>query len=180
MTPQRQYYNNFKWFNTLLHEQAHNSTHYKQIKSNWHTSYIPLSLRHYAHDSKERVEGMSGCPPPCTCFPSPPPSDVAACKILKTEWHLLIKLGTVQLFSVAYWRKEINKYVNTFVRNIIRAFMRIYITCVIKQVELQILDLYKFCATRCHYWSRGIAVAHGHVLCHADLCVLFAIWSVEY
>jgi hypothetical protein len=43
-------------------------------------------------------------------------------------WHLLVKLGTVQLFSVAYWRKRINQYFNIFVTNIIWAFMHIYIT----------------------------------------------------
>jgi hypothetical protein len=46
----------FKGFNTLLHERAHNSTHYKQIKSNWPTSYIPLSLRHYARDYNYKEE----------------------------------------------------------------------------------------------------------------------------
>jgi hypothetical protein len=52
-----------------------------------------------------------------------------------------MKLGTVPLFSVADWRKKINQYINIFVTNIIRTFMYIYMTRVIKQVELEFLKL---------------------------------------
>jgi hypothetical protein len=81
----------------------------------------------------------------------------------------------VQLFSVAYWRKKINQYVNIFVTNNIRAFTHIDITCVIKQVELEFLKLYKFCASLPPDVSTNQEekqVLSGHLHLAAVLCSL--------
>jgi hypothetical protein len=134
MTPQRQYCNTSKGFNTSSREEAQNSTHHKQIKRNWHTRYIPLSRRHYPHDCDKKTEvkegkGWSCCPLPYTCFHT----SLSAPISLEGDiyWSNL-----VQLFSVAYWRKKINQYVNIFVTNIIWAFMCIYTTTrVIKKLN---------------------------------------------
>jgi hypothetical protein len=90
-------------------------------------------------------------------------------------WHLLVKLGTVQLFSVAYWRKKINPYVNIFVTNIIWAFLRIYITTgVIKQAELEFLRLYKVLppAVSTSQDEKPVLAFTRQVQCHSALCSL--------
>jgi hypothetical protein len=120
MTSQRQYYN-FLNDSTLCYTNTHITTHIKNKLKVTDTRAIFHFRDAIMHTTATRRRGdIMLLIALHLLLPLHPD--------ITKGWHLLVKLGTVQLFSVAYWRKKINQYVNIFVTNIIWAFVHVYIT----------------------------------------------------